>query len=94
MKPEPKITATMNTAPATMPTQAAALFSRLDSWMYTVCGDSATAAAGAATAGAGGGVSTGPVSGSEFSGVVVGSLMRRSCDPNRWVCSESAMNPL
>ncbi len=69
MNPEPKITATMNTDPATMPTQAATLFSRLDSWMYTGCGGSATAAAGA-VAGAGGGVSTGP-------GLGLGVLRRR-----------------
>lgn len=70
--PVPKMTTTMNSDPATIPTHAATLFNRPDSWTYTGAG-------GIPGPGVGGGVSTGPVAGSEFSGggweVAVGSLM-------------------
>jgi hypothetical protein len=62
MKPEKKTAETMKTTPATMPTQAATVVSRL--WR---CGsaDAGGGAAGGGAAGGGAAVSTGPVAGSE-----------------------------
>jgi hypothetical protein len=74
MKPVPKITATMKTEPATMPTHAATWFNRLG-----LCGGGDTTAAGG---GGGGTVSvctgTGPVGAVEGSGESLMSAMMRA----------------
>jgi hypothetical protein len=57
MKPEKKMTATMKTTPATMPTQAATAVSRL--WRR------GSTYPGGGAAGGGSAVATGPVAGSE-----------------------------
>jgi hypothetical protein len=57
MKPEKKMTATMKTTPATMPTQAATAVRRL--WRR------GSTYAGGGAAGGGSAVATGPVAGSE-----------------------------
>jgi hypothetical protein len=67
MKPEKKTAETMKTTPATIPTQAATVVSRLCRCGSADAGGGAAGggAAGGGAAGGGAAVSTGPVAGSE-----------------------------